>query len=418
MSQGIAGNLAKAFIDSKMTPLLILTVLLVGLFATWNTPREEEPQIVVPMIDIMVPYSGESPREVEERVTKPLEQVITEIPGVEYVYSMTQSNLAIVTARYYVGDDTEESLVKLWSALMKNMDRMPPQVQFPPLIKSKSIDDVPILTLTLWSDRYDGYQLRRIAAQLGTELKKVDDVSVLEISGGLKRKLRVVLDQVRMKAFHVDPLKIEHQIQSANQILSAGTYQRRNREFVVETGGYLSSLADVEQLVVGVFDGNPVYLKDVAEIIDGPEEANSYVAFGYGQNSVDNIARLPGSAQAVTLSIAKRKGADAMRVASTVLEKTESLKGTLLTDDIVVVETRNYGKTASEKVSTLLEHLLGAVIAVTLIVGFFSGLARRTGSFCISAYYLCYDAICLLSVWLHLKSSHVVCPHFCYGYRR
>ncbi len=377
MKIGIAGKLAKSFIDSKLTPLLIIAAVMIGVFAAFMTPREEEPQIVVPMVDIYVPYPGSSAAEVEERITKPLERVISEIPGVEYVYSASRPDFAIVTARYYVGDDTEESLVKLWSALMKNMDRMPPGVQFPPLIKTKSIDDVPILTLTLWSENYDSYQLRRIAGELGQEIKKISDVSELEITGGPQRKVRIILDPARLRAYHVDPLQIARQIQAANQNLSVGNFQQRNTDYLVKTGAFLEEVKEVENLVVGVFGNNPVYLRDVAEIVDGPDEVSNYVFYGYGPGAGDagqpGVTPRGGDYPAVTLAIAKRKGADAMQVAEQVLKKVDALQGRLLPADVHVIETRNYGKTASEKVNTLLEHLLGAIVAVTIIVGIFLG---------------------------------------------
>lgn len=378
MKLGIAGRLANAFIDSKLTPLLIITALLIGIFAISLTPREEEPQIVVPMVDIFIPFAGSSAKEVEERVTKPLERVISEIPGVEYVYSTSRPDFALITARYYVGDDTETSLVKLWSTMMKHMDKMPAGLTFPPLIKIKSIDDVPVLTLTLWSERYDGYQLRRIAAELSTELKKVRDVSEITLTGGQRRKVRIILDQDRMRAYHVDPLQVARQLQAANQNLPVGSFQAMNRDYLVETGEFLSNIRDVENLVVGVFGNRPVHLKNIADIKDGPEELNNYVFFGYGTEAHQQLnpqqAALPAqSYPAITIAVAKRKGADAMAVAEKVLETTSALQGRLLPSDIHVVETRNYGKTASEKVSTLLEHLIGAIIAVTIIVGLFLG---------------------------------------------
>lgn len=376
MKVGIAGRVANVFIDSKLTPLIMIAALLIGTFAILLTPREEEPQIVVPLIDLFVPYPGASASEVEARIAKPLEKIINEIQGVEYIYSTSMPDFALITVRYFVGENTEESLVKLWSVLMKNMDKMPGQNVFP-LIKSKVIDDVPILTLTLWSEHYEGYMLRRISAQLAEELKKVDDVANIEMTGGLKRKVRVILDQTRMQAYNVDPLQISRQIQGANQNLTVGNFQNLNQDFLVETGEFLQKSEDVENLVVGVFGNNPVYLRDVAEIVDGPEEVKDYVFFGMGAAGLKKIESSNGLAHAefpaVTISIAKRKGADAMNVAEQVLEKVEALKGVLIPGDIHISETRNYGKTASEKVTTLLEHLFGAVIAVTIVVGIFLG---------------------------------------------
>ena len=370
MRMGIAGKLAQGFINSKITPLLIIASLLIGVFAALNTPREEEPQIVVPMIDIYVPYPGHSAEDVEQRITRPLEKVISTIEGVEYIYSASRPDFSIVTARFYVGEDTEESLVKLWSTMMKHMDLMPPGVSFPPLIKSMSIDDVPVLTLTLWGEPYDEYRLRQSAGELGNELKKITDVSEIHLTGGLRRTMRVILDADRLRAHHLDPLQVAQMIQQANQALPAGSFQKNNREFVVRSGEFLQSRRDLEHLVVGVYQGSPVYLKQVAQIVDGPEEVNQYVFHGYGPAADQHLAE---DVPAVTLAIAKRKGADAMRVAQRVQQKIQALKGWLLPGDLHISESRNYGKTASEKVETLLEHLLGAIVAVTLIVGIFLG---------------------------------------------
>ena len=377
MKMGIAGKLAQSFINSKITPLLIIAALLIGVFGAMMTPREEEPQIVVPMIDIYVPYPGHSAKDVEERITKPLEKVISNIEGVEYIYSASRPNFSIVTTRFYVGDDTEESLVKLWSAMMKNMDLMPPGVTFPPLIKSMSIDDVPVVALTLWSENYDNYQLRRIATSLADELKKISDVSEIHLTGGLKRTMRIDLDQVKLRAHHIDPLRVAQMIQQANQALPAGAFDNQNTGYTVKTGDFLQSKADLENLVIGVFGNNPVYLRDVATISDGPEEINNYVFHGFGAaaNPADYgyTDHFPEEQPAVTIAIAKRKGADAMKVAGLIQDKVAALKGGLIPADVQITETRNYGKTASEKVNTLLEHLFGAIIAVTIIVGIFLG---------------------------------------------
>lgn len=378
MKSGIAGKLAQMFIDSKLTPLLMVAALLVGLFSTYLTPREEEPQIVLPVVDIYIPYPGASAKEVEARVTKPLEKIVSSVSGVEYVYSTSQPNFALLTVRYYVGEDREESLVKLWAEIMRHLDKMPAGVQFP-LFKTVSIDDVPVLTLTLWSHTYDPHQLRRVAMQLGDEIKTIRDVAEVTVKGGLKRQLKVTSDPARARAYQITPLHIAQQIQAANQQVTAGEFQRSNTEFVVKTGQFIETAEDLENLVVGVYNGSPVYLKDVADVTDGPEEINNYTFFGFGVagktgnpaqfEAVDWTQEYP----AVTLTITKRKGADAMRVADRVLEKTDALQGQLIPSDIYLTETRNYGETASEKVFTLLEHLLGAIIAVTIVVGIFLG---------------------------------------------
>jgi multidrug efflux pump subunit AcrB len=374
LKAGIAGRIAQAFINSKLTPLLLVASLLVGVFGTLNTPREEEPQIIVPLVDIFIPYPGSGPREVEERITKPLEKVISQIQGVEYIYSMSRQDFAVITVRYLVGENMEDSLVKLWATILKHMDRRPPGVEFP-LLKTTSIDDVPVVTLTLWSDRYDGYQLRRVGAEIADEIKSISDVSAVEIDGGLRRQVRVIIDQNKLKAHGIAPLQVAQQIQTANQQLTAGAVQRLNREYIIRTGEFLEDADDVAGLVIGVSGNHPVYLMDVAEIVDGPEEVSSYVFFGMGPAETKRCAGVDTGEEypAVTLEIAKRKGSDAMRVADQVMKKVEALREGLIPGDIRVTETRNYGETASEKVSTLLEHLLGAIIAVTIVVGLFLG---------------------------------------------
>ncbi|MCG8345930.1 MAG: efflux RND transporter permease subunit, partial [Chlorobiales bacterium] len=370
MREGIAGVLAKLFINSKLTPLLMITALLVGVLATFMTPREEEPQISVPLVDLYFSYPGGSAKEVEERVAKPVEKYLTEIDGVDYVYSTSRKDFALVTVRYNVGDDTEESMVKLWATIMKNMDKMPPGMQMP-LVKKVTIDDVPALTLTFWSDSYGPYQLRRVAGQVADELKKIENIGDVNLNGGLKRQLRIVLDTQKLAQYRITPLQIARQIRASNSQLTAGTFQQANREFRVKTGKFLKTAEDVRNVVVGIYNSDAVYLKDVAEVIDGPEEVENYAFFGYGAASHEVEAH--GEYPAVTLTIAKRKGTDATALANKVLAKVESLKGSVITSGITVTETRNYGETASEKVFTLLEHLIGAVVAVTIVVGLFLG---------------------------------------------
>jgi len=370
MREGIAGKLARLFINSKLTPLLMLTALLIGVLATFMTPREEEPQISVPLVDLYFSYPGGSAREVEERVAKPVEKYLTEIEGVKYVYSTSQKDFALVTVRYEVGDDTEESLVKLWATIMKNMDRMPQGMQ-PPLVKKVTIDDVPVLTLTFWSDNYGPYQLRKVAAQVADELKSIPDIGDVNLNGGLKRQVRIVLDPDALQRYRITPLQIASQVRASNSQLTAGTFQQMNREFTVKTGEFLKSADDVRNVIVGLYDSEPVYLDDVADVFDGPEEVENYTFFGYGAASSGESLR--AEYPAVTLTVAKRKGTDATALADKVLEKVDTLRGSVITSGINVTETRNYGETASEKVFTLLEHLIGAIIAVTIVVGLFLG---------------------------------------------
>ncbi|MBL6955292.1 MAG: efflux RND transporter permease subunit [Chlorobium phaeobacteroides] len=370
MREGIAGKLAKMFINSRLTPLLMITALLVGVLATSMTPREEEPQISVPLVDLYFSYPGGSAKEVEERVAKPVEKYLTEIDGVDYVYSTSQKDFALVTVRYEVGDDTEDSMVKLWATIMKNMDRMPAGMQFP-LVKKVSIDDVSVLNLTFWSESYGPYQLRKVASQVADELKKIKNIGDVNLNGGLKRQLRIVLDKEKLARYRITPLQISRQIRASNSRVTAGTFKQMNREFTVNTGEFLKTAEDVRNVVVGIYNSDPVYLNDVAEVIDGPEEVENYTFFGYG--AAVGEASPGGEYPAVTLTVAKRKGSDATVLAEKVLEKVEALNGSVITKGITVTETRNYGETASEKVFTLLEHLLGAVVAVTIVVSLFLG---------------------------------------------
>jgi len=270
---GIAGRIAQAFIQSKLTPLIVIASLLLGIFAVVVIPREEDPQIVVPMIDVFVNYPGASAQEVEDRVTRPMESFLWEIQGVEYVYSIVKPGMNLTIVRFYAGESMEDSLVNLYNKLMSNYDRIPPGVS-QPLVKPKSIDDVPILTLTLWSDRAEmsGYELRRVAVELCHEIKKDRDVAETSVIGGQKRQLGISLDPVKMQAYQVSPMQIMGMLQKANFILPSGAFPAANREFLVETGGFLSNPEEVGDVLVSVSNGKPIYLKNVAEIEDGTEE--------------------------------------------------------------------------------------------------------------------------------------------------
>ncbi len=367
---GLAGRIAKAFLVSKLTPLIVITSLLLGVFAIVVTPREEEPQIIVPMVDIFVQYPGSSAKEVEDRVTKPMEKLLWEIKGVEYVYSMSRPGMALTIVRFYVGENMEDSLVKLYNKLMSNYDRIPHGVS-EPLVKPKSIDDVPVLSLTLWSEQYHGDTLRRVAAEVAAELKKDLDVSEISIIGGQKRQLRVVLKPDRLSAYNVSPLQVLQAIKGANTSLPAGALTDRNKEFVIETGAFLNSAEDVGNLIVGTHNNRPVYLRNTADIIDGSEEPSSYVLTGFGPSSE---IKSSGLYDAVTISVAKKKGTNATHLADRSLGKIESLKGVLIPGEIEVTTTRNYGDTAKEKSDELLKHMLIAAVSVTILIALALGI--------------------------------------------
>lgn len=366
MKEGLAGKIAKVFIGSKLTVLLMIVFMVIGVYSSFLIPREEEPQIDVPMADIFVGYPGASPIEVENRVVKPLEKLISNIKGVEYVYATSMNEKAMVIVQFYVGEDIERSFVKLYNEINKHMDQMPKGVTFP-LVKTRAIDDVPMLGLTLWSENYSDYQLSQMAQELESEIKKINDVSIIHKIGGRDRQLRVILDKDKLAASGLDFLSVSKMIKANNTQLSAGSFDKNDTEFLVNTGRFLASVTDVENLVVGVQQMQPIYLKQIATIVDGPGIPQNYVSLGFGKAS-EKSQTYQAEYPAVTLSVAKRKGADAMKIAEIVLDKVSHLRTSLIPDDVHVEVTRNYGETASHKVSELLWHLIGSIFAVTLVV--------------------------------------------------
>ena len=367
MKEGLSGNIAKAFIQSKLTILLMIAFLLIGGYSTMLIPREEEPQIDVPMADIFIRYPGASPKEVEARVSQPLEKIISNVKGVEYVYSTSMEGQVMLIVQFYVGEDIERSLVKLYNELMKNMDKMPSGVSMP-LVKTRAIDDVPVLGLTLWSEKYNDYELKQLSQVLTNEIKKIPDVASINILGGRSRQVNVILDKDKMTQNHVDFLNIGKQIQGSNAQLLAGNLVNRDTAFLVNAGNFLRTAEEVGDLVVGSNNRQPVYLKQVAFIEEGAEKPSLYVFYGFGQHNPVQAEKFKSDYPAVTLSIAKKKGADAMKLSERIITKVERLKKELIPDGVHITETRNYGETASEKVSELLLHLFVAVVAVTLFV--------------------------------------------------
>jgi multidrug efflux pump subunit AcrB len=364
---GFAGRIAHYFINSKLTPLIMVFSILLGAFAVLQTPREEEPQIVVPMMDVFVEMPGSTAQEVEQRVTTPMEKLIWEIPGVEYVYSTTRPGLSMAIVRFKVGEKEEDSIIKLYNKLYSHFDLIPPGAS-KPIIKPRSIDDVPVLALTFWSNRYDSYTLRRVASEVDREIKSIDDVSETKVIGGERRQIRVLLNTSRMAGYGVAPAALIGTIGRANQRLQVGEFAAANEEYDVETGDFLRNADDVGGVVVGASSGRPVYLRDVAEIRDGPEEPTNYVLFGTGAGSKMKSVGSLGESPAVTLTVSKRKGKNAVVVAEHAIEKVQSLKGTLIPAGVEVAVTRNYGATAQEKSNELLKHLLLATLSVTLLI--------------------------------------------------
>lgn len=373
---GAAGKIAQFFIDSKLTPLFIIAATLLGIASVIALPREEEPQIIVPMIDIFVKMPGASSKEVEERVTSPMEKLLWEIPGVEYVYSTSSPGMSMVVVRFYVGQDEEKSIVRLQSKLMANYDLIPWSAT-PPLIKPRYIDDVPILALTFWGEGFDHYTLRRVAAEVENIVKRENNVAMTTLIGGERRQVQVQFDPVRLAAYDLDLDQVAMSVAAANQASETGAYPSINGQVLVHTSGFLKTREDVKSVVVGVHEQKPVYLRDVAEVIDGPEEPTQYVFFGPGpaaeEKHISSQSSPKGVFSGVTLTVAKRKGSNAVTVANNVLERIRNATGSVIPDNMHLTVTRNYGDTAKEKSNELLFHMMIAIVSVTVLIWFVLG---------------------------------------------
>ncbi|MGC8549113.1 MAG: efflux RND transporter permease subunit [Acidobacteriaceae bacterium] len=368
---GFAGMVARQFLDSKLTPLLVLASLLLGFVAVMSIPREEDPQIVVPMLDVMTAMPGATPKEVEERVTNPIENLMHQIPGVKYVYSISSPGQSLVIVRFQVNYSEQDALVKVYNKLYSNKDIMPPGIS-QPIVKARSIDDVPILTLTLWGKNYNGYQLRQMADEIQHSIRQIPDVSETHVIGGQPREMRVILSSAKLAAFSISPDMVVGRLKAANARIQAGQFADGNQEVRVDAGQFFRDADDLSNVVVGVANGKPVYLRDVADKIqDGPADPHDYVLFGTTVRSAANGAA--HEYPAVTISVAKLKGTNATIIANEVLKRVAEMRGVKLPDDVHVTTTRNYGKTAKEKADTLLEHLFIATITVTFLIALFLG---------------------------------------------
>ncbi|HEU4926904.1 MAG TPA: efflux RND transporter permease subunit [Vicinamibacterales bacterium] len=353
-----AGRMAAAFIHSKLTPLFILASMALGIVAVVALPREEEPQIVVPMVDVFVEMPGATPSDVEQRITRPVEQLLWEVPGVEYLYSTSSPGLAMVVVRFKVDEPLEPALVRLNQKLAENADRIPPGV-IGPLVKPRSIDDVPILAVTLWSARYADDQLRSLAVQLRDAIAEVDDVSAVTIIGGRPRQVRVNIDPARLSAYALDPLSVQQAIGHTNVRGSASGPVAGGLTSGFEAGSRLRTAEELRNTIVSATGGRSVRVRDVAEVIDGAAEPSSYVTFQ---------SRASGAQPAVTIAVAKRKGTNATDVAHRVLAKLDTLQGSIVPSDVHLTVTRDYGETAAEKSNELLWHMLLAVVSVSALI--------------------------------------------------
>ncbi len=383
-------RIVEIFLRGDVAVLLILVSLMLGAAALVLTPREEEPQIVVPMADIFASAPGLSAAEVERQVTDRLEKLLYQIDGVEFVYSISKPGECVVTVRFFVGEDREDSLVKIYNKINSSTDQIPPVVESW-VVKPIEVDDVPIVIATLWSDRtdrYGDYELRRIADEVRHELQSLPDTNRVEVVGGRPRRIYVNLDAQRLAAYRTSPMQVARALQVSNVTARNGSFEQQNTQFNVETGTFIRGVADLKEIVVDVAGGRPVYLKNIATVVDGPAEAEGYSWIGFGpaeafdeedrptapgQTSPTSRAESGEVYPAVHLSVAKRKGSNAVRVASAVHTRLESLSETLLPRGVHYRITRDYGETADEKVNELIEGLLVAVLTVVGLIGLTMG---------------------------------------------
>ena len=368
---GIAGGMAKFFIHSPLSPLLLFACLGMGLIGLVLTPRQEDPQISVPMVDIFVRYPGASAEQVATLVAEPLERIMSEIAGVKHVYSASQRGQSMITVQFVVGEDMEESLVKLYDKLHSNMDKIPPGVD-PPLVKPKAVDDVPVVTLTLWSYDVDDAAMRVLALDVMQQLSEVPDTSGGFVTGGRAEQIRVEVFPERLSGYGLSLDQIAQTIKTANSEKDLGSIEAGDKGFSVYTGAFLRTAQDVNRLMVGTRSGLPIYVRDVADVFSGPEETGRIVQYSTG------LARAPHEKEAialpaVTIAVAKKKGANGVTVANDVLAKMEELKGRLIPNNVQTSVTRNYGETANEKVNDLMFKLMVATGAVTLLIWWFLG---------------------------------------------
>lgn len=372
---GVSGRIAKAFQDSKLTPLLVLVSLFIGIFATAITAREEEPQIVVPMVDIFVPSPGLTPTEVEELVSTPLEKILWEIPGIDDVYTTSKANVAMAILRFKVGQSEEASLVKVYNKINGNLDRLPPGIQ-PPLVRMKGVDDVPVFALTLHSKQYDGFQLRRVAGEVATELKKITDVAETTILGGQRRQVRVELDPDKLQGYALSPLQVFAAIGRDNQGQSVGAFDRGDTNFLVRAGDSFRSKEDVAATVVAVYNGKPIMLSDVARVSDGPEELSTYVLHRNGAGSSADVAHTGPIEEddATTIAVAKRRGANATALTKRLEERVDELRGHVIVSGVETTITRDYGVSAEDKSDELIFHMGLATLSVVVLIWLFLGI--------------------------------------------
>ncbi len=400
---GIAGRITRIFITSPVTPMILIVSLLVGVVGLFFTPRQEDPQISVPMIDIFVQYPGASAGQVVSLVTEPLERILLEIPGVRHTYTATERENSIVTVRFKVGEDMGESIVKVRDKILSNMDKIPPNVN-PPLIKPVGIDDVPIVTLTLWSEDLDDGALRSLGLDVLQRLGEVHNVGKGFIVGGREEQIKVEVLPERLSGYGLSLAQVAQTIQTANAETTAGSAESGGTLFSVRTGSFLTSAKELERLVVAVRDGSPVYVRDVADVSQEPSDPTRMVTHFTG-SAHDDSTPVADGAPAVTIAVAKKEGTNGVKVAKAILAKVEELKDVnkgLIPANVHVTVTRDYGKSANDKVN----DLLGAMLEAALIVSFLCliGLGARAAFVVIAV----IPVVILLTIWWAMMVDYTI----------
>jgi len=390
-SLGIAGGIASTFIDSPITPLMMLAALFIGLLGLMFTPRQEDPEISVPMVDIFVQYPGASAAQVTSLVTEPLERIMAQIPGVKHVYSASQRGQAMVTVRFKVGEPLGPSIVKVHDKLQSNMDKIPPGVSMP-LVKPKGIDDVPVVTVTLSSDSVDDAALRTLGVDVLQSLRQVKDSGQGFVVGGRAEQVRIEVNPERLAGFDLTLDQLAQTINSANQEMQAGSSESGNSAFSVYTGAFLRTAEEIKRLVLATRGGIPIYVRDVATVTHGPEDPKHIVGYYTGQAHPESEATADGEA-AVTIALAKKEGTNGVTVADDILAKLDTLRGNLIPDNVRVSITRDYGKTANDKVNDLLLALFEAAVAVAILC--LIGLGMRAAFVVITV----IPIVILITVW-------------------
>jgi multidrug efflux pump subunit AcrB len=399
-SLGIAGRTARLFITSPVTPMILIVSLLVGLIGLFFTPRQEDPQISVPMIDVFVQYPGASADQVSSLVTEPLERLLLELTGVRHTYTATERGQAMVTVRFKVGQDMGESIVKVRDKILSNMDKIPPDVK-PPLIKPVSVDDVPIVTLTLWSEDVDDGALRLLSLDLLQRIGEVEGVGKGFVVGGREDQVRVEVLPERLSGYGISLQQVAQTIKTANSEQTAGDVESGGLSFSVRTGSFLTSAKEIGRLVIGIRQGAPVYVRDVARVSQQPADPSRMVSYYTGPAYEGDTGEAQGN-PAVTLAVAKKEGTNGVTIAKRILNKVEALKGDLIPSNVHIAVTRDYGKSADNKVNELLTAMAEAAIIVSLLC--LIGLGMRAAIVVIAV----IPVVILLTIWWAMMVDYTI----------